>query len=279
MNDGLGVWLRRARESRQLTLEDAEEALRIRKRYLQALEVSDYAALPGEIQARGFLRNYARFLGLPVEDVLDRYDAEAQGHPVQPRMRQASENAQRRFANRPAVFAPPPSETEEMTTQSRSLPTNVVIFLLGALAFFVLIAFGSFVWLRLISAPNPTPTPDPAVTVTESDDDPALTPEGTPPTSEPQFVPAPDGLVHLRLAPQEHAWVSISADERIEFQGVAETNQVLETSAQEIIIVSTGNGGAFQLYVNGSDWGMLGEQGEIVRRAWSPTGEVSLEEP
>ena len=278
MNDGLGVWLRRTRESRQLTLEDAEEALRIRKRYLQALEVSDYAALPGEIQARGFLRNYARFLGLPVEEVLDRYDAEVQGRPVQPRMRQASESAQRRFADRPAVFAPPPSEAEEMITQSRSIPTNVVVFLLGALAFFVVIALGSFIWLQAISSSNATSTPNPAVTPTLLDATPALTPEGTP-ASAPQFVPAQDGLVRIRLVAQEHAWVSISADERIEFQGVAETGQVLETSAREIIIVSTGNGGAFRLYVNGTDWGMLGEQGEIVRRAWSPTGEISLEEP
>ncbi len=34
MSDGLGIWLRRARETRQQTLEDAEKALRIRKRYL-----------------------------------------------------------------------------------------------------------------------------------------------------------------------------------------------------------------------------------------------------
>ncbi|MFP4396201.1 MAG: RodZ domain-containing protein [Anaerolineales bacterium] len=277
MNDGLGVWLRRTRESHQLTLEEAEEALRIRKRYLQALEVSDYAALPGEIQARGFLRNYARFLGLPVEDVLDRYDAEVQGRPIQPRMRQTSESAQRRFADRPAVFAPPPSETEERIAQSRSIPTNVMIFLLGMLAFFIVIALGSFVWLQLIS-PSNAPPPDPAVTPTVSDATPTLTPEGTS-DSAPEFVPAQDGLVHIRLVVQEHAWVSLSADEGIEFQGVAETGQALETSAQEIIIVSTGNGGAFRLYINGADWGVLGEQGEIVRRAWSPTGEISLEEP
>lgn len=278
MNDGLGVWLRRTRESRQLTLEDAEEALRIRKRYLQALEVSDYAALPGEIQARGFLRNYARFLGLPVEDVLDRYDAEIQGRPVQPRMRQTSENVQRRFADRPAVFAPPPSETEEMAAQSRSIPTNVIIFLLGALIFFVLIAVGSFIWLQAISAPNSTPAPDPAITPPVSDTAPEPTPEEEG-DAEPQFVPAPDSLVYIRLVAQEHAWVSLTADERIEFQGIAETGQVIEASAREITIVSTGNGGAFRLYINGADWGMLGAQGEIVRQAWSPTGEVSLEEP
>ena len=39
MSDGLGLWLRRARETQQLTLEDVEKALRVRRRYLQALEV------------------------------------------------------------------------------------------------------------------------------------------------------------------------------------------------------------------------------------------------
>ena len=82
MNDGLGAWLRRTREQQQLTLADVEKALRIRRRYLQALEVSDYAALPGEIQARGFLRNYARFLKLPIEEALARYDSEVKGTPL-----------------------------------------------------------------------------------------------------------------------------------------------------------------------------------------------------
>ncbi len=76
MTDSLGVWLRRSRETRQLDLDDAARTLRIRRRYLQALEMGDYEALPGPIQARGFLRNYVRFLGLPVEDALARYDAE-----------------------------------------------------------------------------------------------------------------------------------------------------------------------------------------------------------
>ena len=36
---------------------------------------------------------------------------------------------------------------------------------------------------------------------------------------------------------------------------------------------------SFHLYINGTDWGQLGNSGEVVRRAWSPTGEVSLEGP
>ena len=49
MVDGLGLWLRRARENRQLSLGDVEHALKIRIRYLQALEVGDYTTLPGMV--------------------------------------------------------------------------------------------------------------------------------------------------------------------------------------------------------------------------------------
>ncbi len=53
---------------------------------------------------------------------------------------------------------------------------------------------------------------------------------------------------------------------------------MLETSAKEMLIVATGNAGAFQLYINGTDWGTLGGSGEVVRRAWNPVGEVPLED-
>ena len=74
------------------------------------------------------------------------------------------------------------------------------------------------------------------------------------------------------------AWISISADDQVVFQGIAEEQQVLEAVAQELLVVATGNGGAFQLYVNGTDWDVLGEQGAVVRRAWSPQGEILPED-
>jgi hypothetical protein len=80
------------------------------------------------------------------------------------------------------------------------------------------------------------------------------------------------------LEPQEHAWISVSADAAIIFQGVATPGQPIQATASETLIVATGNGGAFKLYVNGDDWGLLGDQGDVVRRAWSPEGELMLDE-
>ena len=64
MNDAeaLGQRLRETREARELTLEEAARQTRIRIRFLESLESGDYAGMTA-VQAQGFLRNYARFLG------------------------------------------------------------------------------------------------------------------------------------------------------------------------------------------------------------------------
>src|SRR5258708_6249369 len=71
----LGSELRAAREARDLTLDQAEQQTRIRSKYLEALEEGKYAVLPSAVQARGFLRNYARFLNLEADHIVGRYDA------------------------------------------------------------------------------------------------------------------------------------------------------------------------------------------------------------
>lgn len=277
MSDGLGLWLRRTRETRQITLPDAEKALRIRRRYLQALEMGDYTALPGEIQARGFLRNYARYLNLPVEEALARYDAEIQGRPMQPRAHTNSTlEPKAPVVNRPSVFSPPPTEAEEIASPRARIPSFVFQILLVALVFFVVVAGGSFIWLQLASRTQDAGgTSTPATTQAQTSGT-AIT-QSTPATPL-TFVASSDRLVHLQLLANEHAWVRVSADDRIIFEGTAEPGQMVETSAEEMLVVATGNGGAFQLYINGTDWGTLGGSGEVVRRAWNPVGEVPLEE-
>ena len=279
MSDGLGLWLRRTRETRQITLPDAEKALRIRRRYLQALEMGDYAALPGEIQARGFLRNYARYLNLPVEEALARYDAEIQGRPMQPRAHSAAPLESKALpVNRPSVFSPPPTEAEEAAAPRARIPSFVFQLVLVALAFFIIVAVGSFIWLQIANRDSKTNGAAAPVTTQAQPSNATIVP-GTQNTVSTalDFVASPDGQVYLRLVANEHAWIRVSTDASIIFEGTATPGQTLETSATEMLIVATGNGGAFELYINGTDWGTLGAPGEVVRRAWNPVGEVPLE--
>ena len=55
------------RKAKNLTIAQVSVATKIREDFLRAIERGDYKALPGSSYAYGFVRNYAKFLGLPVE--------------------------------------------------------------------------------------------------------------------------------------------------------------------------------------------------------------------
>ncbi|MDQ6971911.1 MAG: DUF4115 domain-containing protein [Mariprofundaceae bacterium] len=67
----LGKRLVQAREARELGLNEASEQLRIRKAYLQGLESGDWKALPEEVYAMGFLRQYAALLGVDISQDME----------------------------------------------------------------------------------------------------------------------------------------------------------------------------------------------------------------
>jgi cytoskeletal protein RodZ len=71
MPETIGQRLKKAREYRNLTLEKVEAATHIRSQFLQALEADDYSAMPSPVQARGFLRNYAQYLELDLDQMID----------------------------------------------------------------------------------------------------------------------------------------------------------------------------------------------------------------
>ncbi|HSC21696.1 MAG TPA: helix-turn-helix domain-containing protein [Solirubrobacterales bacterium] len=64
MDDGVGIKLREARTRKKLSLQQVEEATKIRGRYLGALENDEWDHLPGDTYARAFIRTYGRYLGL-----------------------------------------------------------------------------------------------------------------------------------------------------------------------------------------------------------------------
>ncbi len=76
-----------ARERKGVDLYRAERDTKIRSKYLAALESGDYTELPGAVYTKGFLRNYALYLGLDPEDVIrqwrrERGDATVPAEPV-----------------------------------------------------------------------------------------------------------------------------------------------------------------------------------------------------
>ncbi len=104
VDDGVGNKLREARARRRLSLEEVEEATKIRGRYLQAIEGEDWDQLPGETYARAFIRTYAALVGLDGDRLAEELrQAQGAARPgerlprVDPKPRRATRARRRRI--------------------------------------------------------------------------------------------------------------------------------------------------------------------------------------
>ncbi len=73
--DSIGRYLKRTREARAMSVEEVSRATRIPVVSIERIEGDHFDDLPGEVFVRGFLKAYARAVGLPVDEVLARYTA------------------------------------------------------------------------------------------------------------------------------------------------------------------------------------------------------------
>jgi cytoskeleton protein RodZ len=77
-----GEQLRAAREARKLSIAQVVQATRIRSYYIEAMEADDLSMMPSAVQARGFLRSYAQFLGLDFASLANPAPAAAGPEPI-----------------------------------------------------------------------------------------------------------------------------------------------------------------------------------------------------
>jgi transcriptional regulator with XRE-family HTH domain len=223
--------LRSTREKRRISLEDVAEATRIRVGFLEALENGDYALLPGPAYASGFLRNYAQFLGLHPDDVVDEY-----------RARQPS-----------AAPAVKPATRVLASGYDRQVRTRLVWALLAVVA---LLAGGYIIREYSRNAHAYTPPLN-------------LTPAniGSGITHPKPAPPLPTIRVALRaVAP---VWVRVTADGAREFQGILHpAKQYQQWQGHRSIYVLTLDGAQLNVRYNGREVGRLAtEPGMIVKVA------------
>jgi len=69
----IGNTLREARVRRNLTLQQVEEDIKIRVKYVQAMENEDWDVMPGVTYVKGFLRTYSKYLGLDPDVIIDEF--------------------------------------------------------------------------------------------------------------------------------------------------------------------------------------------------------------
>lgn len=106
--ESVGEFFRQVRETKGLTIDEVASKTRIRTDFVKALEDGNFAKLPDQVFARGFVRSYARSLGLDEEDAIHRFIQSAgsfyekQDERERLKVRQIEEDRKRQ-ANRKAV--------------------------------------------------------------------------------------------------------------------------------------------------------------------------------
>ena len=76
--EDIGAKYRLIREEKGIDMQTVADETKIQKKFLQAIEENQWEALPGEVYLRGFLRIYAKYLGIDGQEIIDIYNSSKQ---------------------------------------------------------------------------------------------------------------------------------------------------------------------------------------------------------
>lgn len=246
MSIGIGDALREAREDRSRTIADAAHALRVRTDYIEALEDEHFEVFGADTYARGHLRNYANYLGIDPQPLVDRYD----------RYVRTDDMTAHQFADAPVAV----SQREPLP---RWLVTTGVIILVVAAAALIS-SFGSR---------TPDPSAQPSIPPSPRAEEPSTPSERTTPTRTPSPTPTFDG-VNLVLAFEERCWIRVWSDGAVIDEATYEAGEVLTFTGEEEVAVRYGVPQAVRVEVNGQSFGFAGQPGSAITVTYGPDGPV-----
>lgn len=254
----IGDLLRRERERQNLSIKDIEKATSIRALYIDAIEKGEYKTLPGEVYAKGFVRNYANYLKLNANEIVNAFNEEM--HPQEEMQESAGSSSaeearqeQSSERNREEYRGPKITSLESYPMEKKSHGVRNALMVAAAVfvvAFAALIAFGGD---EEPSAPAPR-----AKTQTQ---------QGQKQT-EAAPKPAADG-VEMKLSFTDRCWTEVVVDGKTEFEGTAEKGKVLTLKGKDKVRITAGNAGALHYSLNGKDMGAIGQKGEVVEKTFT----------
>lgn len=259
----VGQQLSAAREQRGYSITDVEKGTSIRALYIQAIETGDYEVVPGEVYLKGFIRNYATFVGLDGSAMVELYKQEQQiTAPLEPTEAEAqAEPVQEKKSD----VVSPMRENGSFPAPDRGGKSNSWVAGLAVVAILV----AGYWWWTGNSAPAAGGAQPPAVSKQ------AIAGNASPAkTSSADTAPAKQAGVHLQALFQADCWVDVSVDGKKIFNGTAQKGQTLRWDASQTVHLTLGNAGAVQLTYNGSPQAALGKAGEVVEYEFTQQGPV-----
>ena len=272
---------------RGISLNEIAESTKISRRHLESLENEEFDSLPGGVFNRGFVRAYARFVGINEEQAVADYNA----------VRSEPEPTLDQFPLEVHI-----KPDRELNPKRSPLPL--------ILAVAALVGFIVMVWARSRShqpepataaAPAPssaaTPAPSSASTPAGGDSPPkqistpspivtpvqAPAPQSVPPAAFkkaaasgaiPTPTPTPDRIFVVVVRAKEDAWVSLVADGKTSWEGILKANKQRLVRAGRQVVLTTGNAGGIVVTHNGKVLRALGSESEVRTLTFSRAGLV-----
>jgi cytoskeletal protein RodZ len=257
-----GDRLRREREMRGITLEEITESTKISRRHLEALEGEHFDQLPGGVFNKGFVRAYARFLGIDGDQAVADYSAASNEQPEQEDKfpleihEQPNRNLNPRRSNLPLVFA-----------------IAALVGVLVGYAFWVKSrphtndsAAGSTQQAPSAAAttapPANVPAPTPATQAPQASETTAASSPSQPVQAAPEKPVKPEKAFVVQVTAKEDSWVSIVADGKSVMERVLTADKKKKIKAGKTLILRTGNAGGIEVTFNGVSLGSLGNENE-----------------
>lgn len=230
--DSFGFWLRQQRELREIELREIADRTKISIRYLKAMEQSRFDVLPGPIFAKGFLREYAKYVGLNPDEVVNYYLATQQESGDEP-------------------------EEEAAERPGRGWGKGLVLAL-TAVGVLALLSFFLFSYLERRSAQrSPAPPPITAPMV------PAPEPAPPPPSSEADEERSP---LEVTIDFVQDCWLEAQIDDGRRVAQLFAQGESQQFSAEErVVLVSVGKARGIEVQVNGHPYDPGGREGETLR--------------
>lgn len=283
----LGDLLRETREQKNLSLEDAEKGTNIRKLYIKAIEDGDYDKLPGEVFLKGFMKTYAKFLGLDGQKIIEQYKAEKSGvkllpsddeNTVDAQASQPSEKTtvetdlkkeektekqpEKTTVNKPAAKSVPNiddfNESKKYLETKNSSGSKRNIFII--IIIIVVIIVGAVAFLSSQGS-NSQPAADTQQTTEQ-------TTEQQPQQQAQQPAPAPASGSDVSATFSQDCWTEVKVDGNTVLSETVKAGSSLNWKGNNQVEVTVGNAGAVDITFNGQPQGKMGDVGAVVTKAF-----------
>ena len=244
-----GNWLRQQREIRNITLREISDNTKIAMRYLEALEEDRFEVLPAPIFAKGFLREYAKYVGLDPDEVVNFYLTAEQRH-----------RAERGGDDVSGVLPIPSSGT---VAPARPLPIGWLLAALGA--FTLLLVVLAVVWVvKRNRADRPPEEPQVQATPGVVPIAPAPAPAAPLPAATGQS-PVNPNLINIALSFTAECWIDLVVDNDRRVAELHVAGESMRVEAREsVLFQKIGKVSAVRMDVNGKPMQLPSGTGEVV---------------